>query len=145
MTLLPNEQELVTSNGNKVILTTHRIQLTDKDWGYSYSIEIFLEDISSVEIRYRSNIILLLLGCLGILVGLYLFAQSNDSVNYGFIAGIILLLIWWFSRRHIISISSDGGSSLNFEVGGMSSYLIEEFVGKVQLAKLNRVNQLYKI
>jgi hypothetical protein len=146
MTLFANEEQLVTSNGNKVILTSHRIQMTDSDWGSSYSIVIFLEDISSIETRYKSNIIFLILGCLGILFGFYLSSQtySGGSLNIGFIGGIILLALWWFSRKHVISISSDGGSSLNFQVGQMSKDQIENFTDNVQSAKEKRINQLYK-
>ena len=145
MTLLPNEQEIVTSNGNKVILTNLRIQMNDSNWGSSYSIEIFHEDISYVETRYKSNIVFLILGCLGILYGLYAASQSyGESLNAGFILGAVFLIMWWFSRRHVISISSDGGSSLNFEVGQMSREQIDNFISKVQTAKLRRVNQLHR-
>ncbi len=147
MTLLPNEENLVTSNGNKLILTTHRIQLRDSDWGNSYSIVIFLEDISSIETRYKNNVVFLILGCGGILLGIYLSSQTYNgaSLNVGFIAGVIFLLGWFFLRRHVISISSNGGSSLNFEVGQMSKDQIETFTDNVQSAKLKRLNQLYKI
>ncbi|MDB5198745.1 MAG: hypothetical protein JWO92_708 [Chitinophagaceae bacterium] len=147
MTLLANEEQLVTSNGNKVILTTHRIQMTDSDWGSSYKIVIFLEDISSIETRFKSNIIFLILGCLGILFGFYFSSQryNGSTLNIGFIGGIILLGLWLFSKKHVISVSSDGGNSLNFEVGQMSKEQIENFTDNVQSAKAKRINQLYKI
>lgn len=46
MYLLTNEIEILSSNENKVILTNQRIHLEDKEWGHSYNITIFLEDIS---------------------------------------------------------------------------------------------------
>ena len=61
MTLLPNEAKIITSDDEKIILTNHRIQMTDSVWGQSFFICIFLEDISSITIKYKSNIIFIIL------------------------------------------------------------------------------------
>src|ERR1035437_6886714 len=112
MTLFANEEQLVTSNGNKVILTSHRIQMTDSDWGSSYSIVIFLEDISSIETRYKSNIIFLILGCLGILFGFYLSSQtySGGSLNIGFIGALVVFKKtcnkYFFGRGQLVKFPS---------------------------------------
>ena len=72
MKLLPNEEKLITSNEDKIVLTNHRIQMTDSFWGQSFTISIFLEDISSIEIKYKSNILLLILGAICVLGGFYM-------------------------------------------------------------------------
>jgi hypothetical protein len=146
MNLLPNEEQVVTSNSEKIILTNLRIQMTDEYWGSSYKIVLFLEDISSIEQRFKSNVIFLLLGCLGFIAGLYISSQSYNegSFNIGYVAGAVFIVLWWFSRRHVVSISSDSGRALTFEVGQMSKDLIDSFIDDVQLAKLKRVNQLFK-
>lgn len=147
MKLLPNEEKLITSNADKIILTNHRIQMTDSVWGQSFTVSIFLEDISSIEIKYKSNILLIILGVICVLGGFYMAGQSRGSE--GMIAGLVLggifFAIWWFTRKHIISISSDGGSSLNFMVQGMGDEKINDFVHNVSLAKQTRVNQLAKL
>lgn len=147
MKLLPNEENLVTSNGDKIILTNHRIQMTDSVWGQSFTVSIFLEDISSIEIKYKSNILLLILGAICVLGGFYMAGQhgGNDGMIGGLVLGGIFFAIWWFTRKHIISISSDGGASLNFMVQGMGDEKINNFVHDVSLAKQKRVNQLAKI
>lgn len=61
MKLLPNENKLLTLNEDKIILTNLRIQMTDSVWGQSFSISIFLEDISSIESKYKSNIVQLII------------------------------------------------------------------------------------
>ena len=98
MILLPNEEKLVASNGDKVIFTTNRIRMTASDWYGFYSIVLFPEDISSIEIKYKGNIIFLILGCLGISSGLYFSLQKYESgsPNFGFIGGIALMFFWWF-------------------------------------------------
>jgi len=139
MKLLPNEEKLITSDNNNIVLTNYRIQMTDSEWGQSFSISIFLENISSIEIKYKSSIILLILGAICAIGSIYL---KNPE---GFIICAILFAAYWFTRKHIISISSDGGSSLSFLVQGMDDEKINDFVHNVSLAKQTRVNQLYKL
>jgi len=153
MKLLPNELELVTSNENKIILTNHRIQMTDSVWGQSFFISIFLEDISSIETKYKSNLLFLILAVLFVLGGIFA-AVNGGGGGQGsggggtFIAGLIIggifFALWWFTRKHVISIGSNGGASLNFMVQGMGNEKINDFVHKVSLAKQTRVNQLFK-
>jgi len=151
MKLLPNEEKLVTSNEDKIFLSNHRIQMTDSAWGQSFTISIFLEDISSIEIKYKSNILLLILGAICVLGGFYMggfnFIQGRggEGMISGLVVGGIFFAIWWFTRKHIISISSDGGSSLKFMVQGMGDDKINDFVHNVLLAKQTRVNQLAKL
>ena len=57
----------------------------------------------------------------------------------------MFIALWWFSRKHLVSISSNGGKSLNFIVEKMTDDNIEDFVIKVQEAKLKRVNELFKV
>jgi hypothetical protein len=147
MKLLPNEEKLITSNADKIILTNHRIQMTDSVWGQSFTVSIFLEDISSIEIKYKSNILLIILGVICVLGGFYMAGQSRGSEGMigGLVLGAIFFAIWWFTRKHIISIASDGGASLNFMVQGMGDEKINDFIHNVSLAKQTRVNQLAKL
>ncbi len=52
---LPDEEILVTSNQDTIVLTNQRIHMSDKQWGRTYQITIFLENISSIEVLYKSN------------------------------------------------------------------------------------------
>lgn len=146
MKLLPNEEKLITANEDKIILTNHRIEMTDSVWGQSFTISIFLEDISSLEIKYKSNIIFIILGVICLLGGVYMAGQGGSEAMIGrLVLGGIFFALWWFSRKHIISISSKGGTSLNFMVQGMGDDKIADFIQNVSLAKQTRVNQLHKL
>jgi hypothetical protein len=147
MKLLPNEEKLIISNADKIILTNHRIQMNDSVWGQSYTISIFLEDISSIEIKYKSNLIFIIFGVLSILAGVFLAGEHNggQEIILGLVGGGVFLAFWWFSRKHIISISSDGGSVMKFIVSSMSDDKIADFIYNVSLAKQTRLNQLYRI
>lgn len=139
MNLFPSEEYLVRSNNDRIILTTHRIQLTSKDWGSSYRSILFLEDISSIEKRSSSLFIALVIGIF-LLVGGMMWANQADinQINPATISGIILIIVYFLSRKHVVSITPNGGKSLNFEIGQMSDEEVNEFIDKVQLAKLVR-------
>lgn len=143
MNLFPGEEMLVRSNNDRVILTTHRLQLSSKDWGASYRNTIFLEDIGSIENKYTSLFISLVIGILLIAGGL-LYAQQGEMLPFNpiTIVGGIAVLVYFFSRRHVVSITPMGGRSLNFETGPMSEAEITDFIDKVQLAKLARKNKI---
>lgn len=147
MKLLPNEQKLLSLSSNEIILTDHRIHMTDQVWGQSFSINIFLEDISSIEIKFTHKLFLLILAGLFVFGGYYSsggFAGSSPMYG-GLFFGGICFAIWWFTRKHVVSVSPNGGSPLNFKIRGMDSNAIEEFVYKLSTAKQNRVNQLHKL
>jgi hypothetical protein len=144
MQLFPNEEYLVRSNNDLLVLTTHRIQSKSKDWGSSYENTLFLEDISSIEIRYSSLFLALVIGIFLIVGGLIW--SNNEGIspfNYSTIAGAFAILVYFVSRRHVISITPDGGNPINLDIGHMGSEEIHDFIDKVQLAKAARVNNLY--
>jgi hypothetical protein len=146
MKLLPGENKLITSDNDRMILTNYRITKRDEIWGKSYKISIFLEDISSIEVHFKSHIVLLIIGVLMLLAGLGMSIEAGPIVSVGsIVVGGIFIAIWWFSRKHIVSISSDGGSTLNILAKGMSDSKIDDFITSVQEAKLKRMSQLCKL
>lgn len=147
MKLLPKEEKILMSNEDKLILTDHRIYMIDSILGQSFLISMFLENISSLEVKYRSRVLYLLLSLIGIIAGLIVWImQEGIELALGLIAfGILFLILWWFSRTHIIVISSDGGSPMIFKLEGMKNELINDFIYEVSLAKQNRIKYLYKI
>jgi hypothetical protein len=147
MQLLVNEERLVSSNQDKVLLTTQRISLSDKEWGRSYQITILLENISSIENLYQSNPLFAVLSGFSLLVGIIILGQGRDSngtLVFGcFGIAFILLIIWLNSKRQVVTIASMGGAKLNFRVAGMSADQIEGFIDKVLAAQATRVKDLH--
>ncbi len=137
MKLLQNEKTNLSSNDDKINLSDHRIHMKVKDWGFDYSIGIFLEDISSIEEKYENNLILLIGGILSIIGGtFYGFIENLSGFLFlGLFIGLVLLSFWWFSRQHIVSISSNGGAKLNFSIQGFDAEKVDDFVWKVSKAK----------
>ena len=146
MQLLPDEEALVRSNQDKIILTSHRIHQTAKQWGRSYQITIFLENISSTEKVYKSNPLYLALSTLGLVIGMTTYDRAFDEkLAFGaFIAAVVFLLLWVNTRRHVVTISSNGGAKLNFLVEGMADEQVQDFFDKLEAAKAARMNQLFR-
>jgi hypothetical protein len=149
MQLLSDEEILVSSNQDKIILTNQRIHQSDKQWGRSYQITLFLENISSIEALYKSNLILLVLAVVTFLAGLFAPAEGymNDgTIRFGcFMFSIIFLAFWFYSKQQTVTIASNGGSKLNINVEKMSSASVVEFVDKVMAAKAERAEYLIRV
>lgn len=102
MKLLKNEEKLLSSNADKIVLTNQRIMMAEKVWGKSIKISICLEDISSVEIHYRSYIVFLILGIILALAELIMIIGDFGNFRFGgILLGIIFIAIWWFTRKHL--------------------------------------------
>jgi hypothetical protein len=144
MNLLSNESVLVRSNDDKIILTNLRIHMTSRKWGKTYRITIFLEDISSIENVHKGNGFYLVLAIISFLLSIInIFNRDNiPSIYGGIILGGIFLSLWLSTRGHQVTFSSRGGSPLNFMVDQMDDQQIEDFIQKVEEARLQRLKQL---
>jgi hypothetical protein len=147
MNLLPKEEEILTADNEIMTLTTYRIRKTNKDWGLFYSIEFFLEDISSVELRAQSIPLLVVLAGLCILLGLFILMNAGMSGSGGaaalmFVVGLVLILPWAASKQRIIKITSNSGLSMGFDVKKLGPGKTQELLDKVQEAKSVRMDYL---
>ena len=149
MKLLPNEKMLVTSDNNKLALTNQRISLTENAWGGGYFISIFLENISSIEKKFKTDTVFLLIGCFALFFG-YVFFTNGEERDHGTATvisslGIICLIFWVISWKYVVTISSNGGASLNFVVNGIKRERVDDFLDKLSLAQAERMKSLNKL
>ena len=146
MNLLPNEKELVEADGEKVILTTHRIRKSDRDWGLMYTLEFFLEDISSVELKVQSLSHLLALACIcASLAFIIIVNGSHDTtgiLGILFVSAVVFVLLWLSSKQKIIKITSCSGKVMAMNIKNMTKEKAQDFLDKVQVAKVERINFL---
>lgn len=143
MQLWENEKLISTSNNKEVILTSQRIRFETTHWGQRHMVSIMLEKISSIEVRYHSWVIILTLGILSILGGIYLMSAGGpdkDHANIFFLTGIIMIVVFLLTRQHVITIKPDGGARINFSTRGMSRDTVLDFIDKVEKAKSEKVN-----
>ena len=137
--LLNHETVITEANDKTIRLTSHRI-IHYKD-GYTESklVSITLEKISSIEVHYKSWLLLLILGILTILAGLMAGAQRHEDVmKLGLVVGVGLILAYLGSRKHLLTISSDGGAKIHIETRGMKREAIWRFINQVDAAKDER-------
>lgn len=125
MDAIENEKLISESDNKQIRLTTHRLRYHDAPSRNSNVISIMLDKISSIELKYESNIWLLIIGIITIPV----------------IIGIILLIIYFVSKKHTVIITPDGGKPIIFEIKGMKRDYLEDFINKVEGASMKLKNK----
>ncbi len=134
--LLEHEKIITTSGNGNAILTNLRIQYSDKKWGKAYTLSMLLKNISTVEVNYKSNRLLLIIAGLIFLVGLITGEQLFISTTIA----VLLTLFFLVTRRHYITIASNGGAKMNLLVKGMKSKNVLHFLNQIEQAVINNEN-----
>ncbi len=152
MTLLTNEELLFSSEGSDIILTNQRLQFTESEWGYAHRTIVFLENISSVEVRFQSNVWLIAFSVILAFSGMFMHNSqdlTSESHNgwliLGFGSSIFTLVLWWFTRKRILTIYSFGGQAMSVEIQKFGDRVIEDFLQKLFQAKVNRSNSMGRL
>lgn len=137
--LFERERLISQSDNNEITLTSHRIRYNSSSTGRGHVISIALEKISSIEIHYKSWILVLLLGILFVGAGIIIGANNNgEAMILVLILGGVCILLYFLTRKHVVTISSDGGAKINFETKGMKRETLLDFINKIEVAKSNR-------
>lgn len=132
---LMNEESIVSESDNKeVILTTHRIRHSAKKTGRTQVTSIMLDELDACEIRSISNPIILVVAALIFLGGLVI---GDNAIVYGFVIGLILAGVYFFTKTQVISLKSSS-SVINFRTAGMSFETAESFIDTVESTKHSR-------
>ncbi|RLD83952.1 MAG: hypothetical protein DRJ10_02460 [Bacteroidetes bacterium] len=116
MNPLQNEKPITESSNRQVMLTTHRLRYHESASRNANFTSIMLDKISSIELTYQSNVWLLIIGILTIPI----------------IVGIILIILFFTTKKHVVSIIPDGGKPIVFETRGMKRDYLEDFINKVE-------------
>ena len=134
MTLLENEKNLDFLEKNAVVLTN--FQLTQEN-GNLYKISIFLKNISSIIAHYKTEPIFIVLSTVSFIAGVVL-ALQGYFISFGiasFVLCAVLTAAYFLTKKHVITVSSDGGEKMVIEVQKKSHERIEEFITNIQQAK----------
>jgi hypothetical protein len=133
--LLDEETIITRSQSDEIILTTHRIR---QQFGSTNTMKsIMLDQISCVKAKTDSNPVLLVLGILALIVTPFLLSETERS--YGMITciiGIALALMYYFTRRSIISVYA-GVHVIEFHTKGMDEDKVVTFINSVEEARKN--------
>lgn len=143
--LLENE-EIVKTLGNKdntLTLTTKRVRDDFVVWGRTAINSITLDSIASCGAITKSYPFLLILGILSLLASAFVvyngdlyYNSTRQQVASLIVVGIILIVLYFFTRKSTISISSNGGRVIDFPTKGINRKDIELFINTLENEKL---------
>ncbi|MFT5820561.1 MAG: hypothetical protein ACI8ZM_001804 [Crocinitomix sp.] len=141
--LLENEAVISQTKNSSIVLTNIRVHHTIKGTGNVNVSSIFLEKISATQIQYKSYPVLLLLlvfcGCAGIY---FMTERGIEIAQFGFGSAGLLFVIYLFTLKRVIQITSDGGVKISFQTRGMRKEAIINFINEIEKAKNERFNLL---
>jgi len=127
MTSFENEKIILESDNKQIKLTSHRLRYYQTSKRNSDFTSIMLDKISSIELTYyKSSIWFLIIGI----------------VTIPIIVGFILIYKFFTSKRHVVSITPDGGKPILFETQGMKRGFLDDFIDKVELASMKLKDKL---
>jgi len=143
MTLLQGEEKITEASNGLIVLTNKRIRMRSHHSGQEL-VSILLCNVSSVFAIYRSRPILLLLGGCVFLGGVFVAVEAEPSAGmFLFLIALVLIAIYFMSRKHVIQIASKGGRSIDFHISGMSDAMVQEFIHKLESA-MDKTSFSYK-
>ncbi|QEM11759.1 hypothetical protein [Mucilaginibacter rubeus] len=138
MNLFEDEKIITTTDDNIIILTTHRIRSTNSlGWGHRETTSIMLDMVSSIKTTYNSYPVLLVIAAIIAIAGFILSNQNNSSygVSFAIVLAIILVSIYFVTRKHVCVIASSGGSRIVFATSNMSHDSLISFIDRVEESK----------
>lgn len=133
--LLPGEHILTQSGGSMITLTNFRVRMTTNSFGKADIVSIPVQKISTVEVNYHSSLIVLFLGVMFLAVGLLLAMGGKDMGPIGAagaLFGIIGIIYYFLTRKHVVLISADNGRGIQFESKGLNQDAINKFINQVE-------------
>jgi len=142
--LLDNERVILQSDDDIVSFTNFRLRYTASEFGKAHIASILLEKISLVEVHYRTKTIYLILTLFAI-VGVLIAEIDNMSGGLseaGIVLGVLFIILYLTSRKHVVTILSDGGGKINFHTKGMKQEQVLDFVNKLESAMKQRREEL---
>lgn len=131
--LLDNEQIIKQSKNQIVTLSNIRVLYSAKKWGEAHVVSILLNNISSIEIRYKSYLVLVVLAIISAIITFVLDANFFLGISFSSIC-IALFLI---TRKHYLIISSNGGAKINLQIKGMKTNEVLAFLNQVEQTIIN--------
>ena len=132
---LPGETRLLSSDDDRLVLTTHRVRFEAKSRAFRRVTSIMLDEVSACEIATARRPWLLVWALIFLLIGLYPPPNSSqDASIMFFVLAALGGLAYLSTRRQIISVRSSGGS-IKVPTQGMGLEKAKDFIDQVELAK----------
>jgi hypothetical protein len=131
--MLKDEQVVLSSENDSLILTTKRVRYKSEVWGSSELASMTLNSVASCVYKTKSYPIILIMAAI---VVVYALAEHGRIAPYLFFISVILIAIYFATRQAVLLISSDGGEAIVAPVKGMGQEKITKFVDALENEKL---------
>jgi hypothetical protein len=93
--------------------------------------------------HYRSRIIFIILAILAVAAGLIAGANGDkEYIGIGIGAGVVFVILFLFSRKYYLTISSDGGGKIYFHTKSMKREKVFDFINQLESAIKQRREEL---
>lgn len=133
--LLPEEQIVISSGNDELVLTNKRLRYDSKEFGKSNFLSMTLSSVASCGLVTKSQPILLLISI--ILAALAISIGDGEATATGLAISVLFTLIYFGTRKAVLSIASTGGREIMVSVQGMKREELIRFVNTVENLKLN--------
>ena len=131
--LLVDEQIVLSSDNDALILTTKRVRYQSTVWGSSELVSITLGSVASCGFETKSYPITLILAAILLVVA---FVQRGSIAEYLVLLSVVFIIAYFLTRRAVLSISSNGGQSIVVPTKGMNQDSITKFIDALEKQKL---------
>lgn len=131
--LLQDESVISRSPDDRIVLTNFRVRYSTNEG--KDVVSLMLDNVDSIRTRFESSPWLIFAG-IACFIAAGVFSNGPDSsyVIIAVIAAIACLLLYWNSRRHVVTISSTSASIL-FQIKDMTTESVLEFINQVEDAR----------
>jgi hypothetical protein len=146
LTLLPDESVLLAwetqPRAEELIVTTHRVQVSQSGTGRRSKTNIMLESITACTLEFRSHVVLIILAVLLLAAGL-VFVAAGEQQGVGFALaglGVLFAILYARSRGQVVQFIT-AGAKIEVRCFGRSLNDVRRFVETVEAAKNARYIQ----
>ena len=131
--LFQGERVITRSDGDTLVLTNKRVRYTERRNHRLYVVSILLQNIQSIDIRYRSKMVFLVLSLVFFYLMLLLSGNQPMAMT-NFFLGTGLLIYYFTTIQHVCSIHTGKGDSITFKANLMKEEELLAFVNQVEQA-----------
>ena len=143
-TMLPDEQIVMSSTDDSLVLTNRRVYYDSVSIGRSSLISVTLDAVASCGLVTRSYPILLILAAVDFLIFLSVDTASFFAANRSFmlVFGIALIIAYIATRKAVISIASNGGDKIIVLANSIGRKQVIRFIDAIELQKHRYMERL---
>ena len=143
MSKIVDEHTILEADTGGFTLTSHKVRFHAEQGGHAKVTSIMLEHVTSCDIDKKSNPILLGIALFFLVGGIMVSVSSGPGGGFilGLIVAIIFVLMYIFTRRQVLTISSPS-SKIDLNTQHMPIKKVIETINHIEAAKNKRYQSI---